>query len=110
MGRKVYKYALTIVDVASCYKEAEPLTSNASPKVARAFYTIYKRSPLRRPKLLQVDPGREFMGEVTQLFGTQTTIKRGIPDLHSSQGIVERLVRTSSQCHYEGFTATLESE
>jgi len=25
--RKVYKYALTVVDVASCYKEAEPLTS-----------------------------------------------------------------------------------
>ena len=26
-GRKIYKYALTVVDVVSRYKEAEPLTS-----------------------------------------------------------------------------------
>ena len=26
-GRKIYKDALTVVEVASCYKEAEPLTS-----------------------------------------------------------------------------------
>jgi len=29
-GRKVYKYALTVVDIASRYKEAEPLTSKDS--------------------------------------------------------------------------------
>ena len=26
-GRKIYKYALTVIDIASRYKEAEPLTS-----------------------------------------------------------------------------------
>ena len=45
-GRKVYKYALTVVDVASCYKEAEPLTSKDSAEVAKAFQLIYKRGPL----------------------------------------------------------------
>ena len=45
-GRKVFKYALTVVDVASRYKEAEPLTSKNSDEVAKAFQTIYKRSPL----------------------------------------------------------------
>jgi len=29
-GRKIYKYALTVVDAASRFKEAEPLTSKDS--------------------------------------------------------------------------------
>ena len=39
-GHKVYKYALTVVDVASRYKEAEPLTSKDSAEVAKAFQSI----------------------------------------------------------------------
>ena len=34
VNRKTYKYALTVVDVASRYKEAEPLTSKDSKEVA----------------------------------------------------------------------------
>ena len=64
--RKVYKYALTVVDVASRYKEAELLTSKDSSEVARAFQKIYKRGPLEWPEMLQVDPGREFMGAVSK--------------------------------------------
>jgi len=37
---------LTIVDVASRYKKAEPLTSKDSREVAKAFQLIYKRGPL----------------------------------------------------------------
>jgi len=65
-GCKVYKYALTVVDVASRYKEAEPLTSKTSDEVAQAFQKIYKHSPLKWPEMLQVDPGHEFMGVVTK--------------------------------------------
>ena len=36
-GRKTYKYALTVVDVASRYKEAEPLSTKESAEVAKAF-------------------------------------------------------------------------
>lgn len=36
-GRKVFKYALAVVDVASRYKEAEPLTSKDFSQVAKAF-------------------------------------------------------------------------
>ena len=64
--RKIYKYALTVVDVASLYKEAEPLTSKDSAEVVKAFQSIYQHSPLTWPQMLQVDPGREFMGSVTQ--------------------------------------------
>lgn len=39
-GLKVYKDTLTIVNVTSCYKEAEPLTSKDSAKVAKAFQLI----------------------------------------------------------------------
>ena len=57
-GRKVFRYALTVVDVASRYKEAEPFTWKNSDEVAKAFQTIYKRSPLTWPEMLQVDRAR----------------------------------------------------
>ena len=96
-GRKTYKYALTVVDVASRYKEAEPLTTKESAEVAKAFSTIYKRV-LRWPKLLQVDPGREFMGEVNKLMKSKNVqIRRGEKALHRSQAIVERFNRTLAE-------------
>ena len=61
IGRRTYKYALTVVDVASRYKEAEPWTGKSATEVAAALGRIYKRGPLTWPRLLQVDPGREFM-------------------------------------------------
>ena len=66
--QKTFHYALTVVDVASCYKEAEPLTSKTAAEVAEGLAQIYKRNPFRRPWLLQVDPGRESMGSVSQLL------------------------------------------
>ena len=96
-GRKTYKYALTVVDVASRYKEAEPLTSKESAEVAKAFSNIYKRV-LKWPKLLQVDPGREFMGEVNKLMKEHNVnIRRGEKALHRSQAIVERFNRTLAE-------------
>ena len=97
-GRKTYKYALTVVYVASRYKEAEPLASKESAEVAKAFSTIYKRSRLKWPKLLQVDPGREFMGEVNKLMKSKNVqIRRGEKALHRSQAIVERFNRTLAE-------------
>ena len=97
-GRKTYKYALTVVDVASRYKEAEPLTTKESAEVAKTFSTIYKRV-LRWPKLLQVDPGREFMGAVNKLMKSKNVkIRRGEKALHRSQAIiVERFNRTLAE-------------
>ena len=95
--RKTYKYALTVVDVASRYKEAEPLTTKNSDEVAKAFTKIYSRK-LTWPKLLQVDPGREFMGSVNKLMELKKVkIRRGEPGLHRAQGIVERFNRTLAE-------------
>ena len=98
LRRKTYKYALTVVDIASRYKEAEPLTSKDSNEVAKAFQSIYKRSPLTWPQMLQVDPGREFMGGVTkEMEKHKTYIRRGRAEIHRDQAIVERFNRTLAE-------------
>ena len=97
-GRKIYKYALNVVDIASRYKEAEPLTSKDSAEVAKAFQSIYRRSPLTWPEMLQVDPGREFMGSVTkEMESHKTYIRRGRTEIHRDQAIVERFNGTLAE-------------
>jgi len=91
VGRRTYKYALTVVDVTSCYKEAEPLSDKTAAEVAAALSRIYKRGPLSWPRLLQVDPGREFMGAVNQLLAKHNV------QVHRQQGIVEWFNRTLAE-------------
>ena len=101
-GRKVYKYALTVVYVASRYKAAEPLTSKESDEVSKAFQRMYKRGPLKWPQLLQVDPGCEFMGNVTKVMqNNKTAIRRGRTEIHRDQAIVERFNRTLAERLFE---------
>ena len=98
MGRKTFRYALTVVDVASRYKEAEPLTSKTAVEVADALSRIYRRGPLKWPKLLQVDPSREFMGSVSQQLEKHSAqVRRGRVDIHWDQGVVERWNRTLAE-------------
>ena len=93
--QKTFRYALTVVDVTSRYKEAEPLTSKTAAEIADGLARIYKRSPLRWPKPLQVDPGREFMGSVSQLLAKHSVqVRRGRVDIHRDQSIVESFNRT----------------
>jgi len=93
-----YKYALTVVDVANRYKQAEPLKTKSSTEVASAFERIYRRGPLRWPNLLQVDPGKEFQGAVLSIMKHHNvTIRRGHTALHRDQAIVERFNRTLAE-------------
>ena len=41
-GKNIFKYALTVVDVASRFKAAEPLTSKDSSEVSKAFRKFIK--------------------------------------------------------------------
>ena len=80
-------YALTIVDIASRYKEAEPLDTKEAKELADALFRIYRRSPLKWPNLLKVDPEHEFMGAVNQLIAKHDVeVRRGCVDSHRDQG------------------------
>ena len=92
---KVYKYVLSVVDVASRYKGSYQLNTKNAKEVAQAFQWIYKNTPLTYPKTLIVDDGKEFYGDVTKLMEKHDVIiQRGDPSQHRSQGIVERFNRT----------------
>ena len=94
VGRKTYKYALTLVDVASRYKAARPLTSKLADEVAKAFVVIYKSGPLTWPKTLMVDDGHEFKGLVSKLMSkNEVRIRRAQPGHHRSQAFVESFNR-----------------
>ena len=87
-----------MVDVASPFKEAEPLTKKEAREVAAALERIYSRSSLSWPKLLQVDPGREFMGAVNQLLSKHNVeVRHDRVDIHRDQAIVERFNRTMAE-------------
>jgi len=93
-----YKYALTVVDIASRYKQAEPIKTKSATEVASAFEGIYQRGPLRWPNLLQVDPGKEFQGVVlTVMKHHNVAIRQGHTAIHRDQAIVERFNRTLAE-------------
>ena len=93
-GRKIYKYALVVIDIASRYKDAKPLESKSSNEVSKSFKKIYSRR-LDWPETLQVDPGREFMGEVRNLMNKHNVkIRRSDAGHHTAQAFVERANRT----------------
>ena len=94
VGRKTYRYALVVIDVATRYKDAEALSSKESQEVAKAFDRIYSRK-LDWPKTLMVDPGKEFMGYVTKLMERHNVkIQRSEAGNHRAQAFVERANRT----------------
>ena len=93
VGRKTYKYALVVVDIASRYKDAEALTSKESQEISEAFEKIYSRR-LKYPKTLMVDPGKEFMGEVTKLMNYHNVrMQRSEAGNHRAQAFVENANR-----------------
>ena len=65
----MYRYLLTGVDVASRYGFAKPLTTKKSIEVVFVLKAIYKKGgAFKYPKVLQIDNGSVFKGEVTKLF------------------------------------------
>ena len=75
-----------------------PVTSKTTAEVADALSRIYRRGPLKWPKLLQVDQGREFMGSVSQQLAKHgVKVRRGRVDIHRDQGVVEHWNRTLAE-------------
>ena len=81
--KKVYKYTLNIVNVASRYKGSYQLATKNSKEVAQAFQWIYKNTELNFPKTLICDDGKEFCGDTTKLMEKHDVIiQRGDPSQH----------------------------
>ena len=66
--KKISKYALNVVDVASRYKGSYQLTIKNSKEVAQAFQWIYGNTLLTYPKTLIIDHGKECYGETMKLM------------------------------------------
>ena len=67
-------------------------------KFRKPFKGCNKRGPLKWPQLLQVDPGREFMGNVTKVMqNNKTAIRRERTEIHRDQVIVEHFNRTLAE-------------
>ena len=66
VDRKLYKYCLNIVDVASRYKASVLLEDHSFACIAKAFNKIYSKAdcPLIWPRVLQVNGESEFKDEV----------------------------------------------
>jgi transposase InsO family protein len=101
-----YKYALTVIDVASRYKAARPLKSKRSEDVAAALSDIYSKNGLASsgcatltfPETLMVDSGTEFFGAVKTLMAKHgTKIRYGRVNIHRDQALVERFNRTLAE-------------
>ena len=81
--KKIYKYALNIMDVASRYNGSYQLTTKNSTEVALAFQWIHENTLLTYPKTLVIDDGKEFYGETTKLMEKHDVIiQRGDPSQH----------------------------
>ena len=63
-----YKYVLCVIDVATRYNTARPLTTKKASEVADMLEDIYKKGPLKYPEEFQCDNETEFKGEVTKLL------------------------------------------
>ena len=93
--KKVYKYALNIVDVASKYKGSYQMATNNGKKVAQGFQWIYGNTLLTDPKTLITDDGKEFYEDTMKLMEKHDVlIQRGDPSQNRSQGIMKRFNRT----------------
>lgn len=88
-----YNYALVVIDVGSRMMDARPIKNKQADEVLRAFKDIYKGKILKPPThVISVDSGHEFLGGVKSYFENdlKVTIKKGKPDRHTQQSIVER--------------------
>ena len=89
-----YKYALTIVDVATRYKCAIPLKTKSAKSTREGFEKAYSGSVLKQPKKLLVDRGKEFLGGLDKYLSNTQIIQANQKGLVS---IVERFNRTLAE-------------
>jgi transposase InsO family protein len=101
-----YKYALCLIDTATRYKAAQPLTNKSASSVAKALDKIYSTDEnLQFPQQMNVDSGSEFKGDVkTLLEENNVKVNYSEPGHHRSQSMVERFNRTLAERLFKHMT------
>lgn len=86
-----YKYLLVAVDIATREIDFEPLKNKEPKTILKAFFEIFKRPILNKPKAtIQTDSGTEFMGQFHNwLYNENILHNVKLPGRHSQQSIVE---------------------
>ena len=86
-----YRYALVVVDLATHLCDSCPLKNKFSSDVKDAFETIYDRGIIEMPKILTMDSGTEFKGDVLKyLKDNNVRYRYGKPKRHRQLAVVER--------------------
>ena len=90
-----YRYALVVVDDHSRKCDGYPLRDKNPDSIIEGLKTIWKRKIIMTPKLLEVDDGNEFKGEVPAYLKTiGVNVRVALAGRHRQQALVERKNQT----------------
>ncbi len=85
-----YKYLLVVVDAHTRHFDAEPLKQKDSFSTLQAFRKIYDRELIKMPKVIEVDDGSEFKGDVKKYFvDNDVFVRTAMTNRHRQQALVE---------------------
>lgn len=93
---KGFKFLLNVIDTFSKYVWIEPLKNKTGKSVADAFESIIVQSE-RKPNLLHVDMGREFVNETFKSMLKRYNINMYHTYNEEKSAIIERFNRTLNQ-------------
>lgn len=91
------RYLLTIIDVFSKYAHVIPLKDKTSRQVSTALFTLFSTLNISRPRLLQSDQGKEFIGSETRKICEALGIVQIFSYAYSPLGYIERFNKTLKQ-------------
>ena len=99
-----YRYALVVVDTATRVCDAYPLKSKAVKEIINAFKAIFKGRHLddENLKLMRIDAGKEFKGEVPEYFTHRGVgLKVSRVNRHRQTSLVEAMNKVIGQSIFQ---------
>ena len=88
------RYLLTIVDCFSKFAWVIPLKTKDSNRLFVVFTQLFHSRPIRRPKRIQTDKGKEFINSQVQNLFTKFGIHHFVTQNETKASMVERFNRT----------------
>ena len=90
VGKRIYLYILSVMDVFSRYTRLRPITKKSAKIVTENVKTIFE--VFGCPAIVQCDNGGEFLGDFSKyLKENKISVIQSSPNHPQSQGKVERM-------------------